>query len=68
MEQSKLSRINELAAIKKTRELTAGELKERDGLRAEYLAEWRRNAERVLDSVHIDDGKGNVKKLEKKAD
>ena len=42
MEQSKVDRINELGRIAKQRELTEEEKKERDALRAEYVAEFRR--------------------------
>ena len=39
MENSKLNRINELAALAKERELTEEEKAERDALRKEYIAE-----------------------------
>ena len=42
MEKTKLDRINELARLAKERELTPQELAERDTLRREYVAEWRR--------------------------
>ena len=42
MEKVKVDRINELARLSKERELTPEETKERDELRREYLAEFRR--------------------------
>ena len=42
MEQQNLARINELAKIAKTRELTPAEQEERARLRKEYLAEFRK--------------------------
>ena len=61
MENSKLQRINELARIKKERELTAEELAERDALRKEYIEEWRKGAIAVLENTYIQppDGKKN---------
>lgn len=41
MEKSKVDRINELARISKTRELTDDEKREQKALREEYLAEVR---------------------------
>ena len=53
MENTKLNRINELAKLAKERELTQEELTERDDLRKEYIAEWRRGAEQVLENTYI---------------
>ncbi len=66
MEQTKLDRINELARLAKTRELTQEELAERDVLRREYLAEWRRGAEQVLENTYLVTPDGRKRKLEKK--
>lgn len=66
MENSKLARINELAKLAKERELTAEELKERDVLRKEYIAEWRQGAMGVLDNVVIQTPDGKKHKLERK--
>lgn len=59
MENTKIQRINELARLAKERELTQEELNERDTLRKEYIAEWRKGAEQVLDNTYIQtpDGK-----------
>jgi uncharacterized protein YnzC (UPF0291/DUF896 family) len=43
MEKEKIDRINELGRIAKERELTDEEKKERETLRAEYIAEFRRS-------------------------
>ena len=66
MENSKLSRINELAKLAKERELTAEEMAERDILRKEYIAEWRQGAMGVLDNLVIQTPDGKKHKLQKK--
>ena len=66
MERSKLDRINELAHLAKERELTQEELSERDTLRREYVAEWRRGAEQVLENTYIQTPDGKKNKLQKK--
>ena len=66
MENSKLNRINELAHIAKERALTEEELRERDVLRKEYIAEWRKGAMQVLDNTYIQTPDGKKHKLERK--
>ena len=66
MESAKLDRINELARLAKERELTPEELTERDILRKEYIAEWRRGAEQVLENTYIITPNGTKRKLQKK--
>ena len=66
MENTKLNRINELAKLAKERELTQEELTERDALRKEYIAEWRRGAERVLENTYIVTPDGKKQKLRKR--
>ena len=66
MENTKLDRINELAAIAKKRPLSAAELAERDALRREYIADWRRGAEQVLENTWIVGPDGTKRKLERK--
>lgn len=66
MERTKLDRINELARIAKERELTQEELSERDTLRREYVAEWRRGAEQILENTYIQTPDGKKHKLQKR--
>ena len=66
MENSKLQRINELARIKKERELTAEETEERDALRKEYLEAWRKGAIEVLENTYIQTPDGKKHKLQRK--
>ena len=66
MENSKLQRINELARIKKERELTAEETAERDALRKEYLDEWRKGSIEVLENTYIQTPDGKKHKLQRK--
>lgn len=66
MTNEKLERINALARLARERALTPEELAERDALRKEYIAEWRRGAEQVLENTYLVDEKGNRRKLQKK--
>ena len=66
MGNSKLERINELARLAKERALTAEELQERDTLRKEYIAEWRRGAVAVLENTYVVTPDGKKHKLQKK--
>lgn len=68
MEITKLQRINELAHLAKTRDLTPEELAERDVLRKLYIAEWRRGAEQVLENTYLVTPDGVKHKLRKKSD
>ena len=66
MTEEKINRINELARIKKERELTAEETAERDALRKEYLDEWRKGAIEVLENTYIQTPDGKKHKLQRK--
>ncbi|MEF9972071.1 MAG: DUF896 domain-containing protein [Oscillospiraceae bacterium] len=66
MEQQKLDRINELARLAKQGNLSNEEISEREILRKEYIAEWRRGATATLDNTYIVDAQGNKRKLNKK--
>ena len=66
MEQTKLERINELAALAKSRALTDAELAERDALRREYIAEWRRSTIETLEHTYVVTPDGKKQKLKKK--
>ena len=63
MEQSKLDRINELARLKKERELSAEEIVEQARLRKEYIEEWRASTIALLENTYVVDEKGNKKPL-----
>ena len=58
MEQKNLKRLNELAALAKNRALTPEETRERETLRREYLADFRKAFQQQLDSTYVqyDDG------------
>ena len=66
MENSKLKRINELAAIAKERELTAEEFEERARLRKEYIEEFRAGARQILDNTYVQTPDGKKHKLMRK--
>ena len=64
MEQVKIDRINELAALKKERTLTEAEAAEQAALRAEYLAEFRARMRGTLDSTVIERPDGTRERVE----
>ena len=66
MEQAKKDRISELTAISRTRELTPEEQTERQALRQEYLAEWRRGTIEALESTFFVAEDGTKTPLAKK--
>lgn len=67
MDQAKIDRINELARKAKSPEgLTPEELAERDVLRREYVAAFKRSLIAQLDNTVIQYPDGTRKKLEKK--
>jgi len=66
MENKYLKRVNELAAIAKTRPLTPEEEAERQEVRKLYMAEWRKGFVQVLDNTYLVDEQGNKTKLKKK--
>ena len=66
MTDEKLNRINELAHLSEERPLTEEEKAEQDALRKQYIAEWRRGAEQVLENIYLVDEHGTQRKLPKK--
>lgn len=65
MEQSKLDRINVLYKKQKEQGLTEEENQEQGILRKEYIELFRKNFLGTLDSVKIQDEKGNIRPLRK---
>lgn len=61
-----IKRINELAAKARAEGLTPEELVERDQLRREYIAAFRRNLTAQLDNTYIVDEHGNKRPLRKR--
>lgn len=66
MTEEKKARISELTRISRERALTPEEQTERQALREEYLAGWRRSTIETLESVYIENPDGSVTKLPKK--
>ena len=66
MDQKKLDRINELARISKTRELTDEEKAEQKALREEYIIAYRASLRGILDNTVIQRPDGSKEKLTKK--
>lgn len=66
MEQSKLDRINELARLSKTRELTNAEKSEQKQLRDEYIRLVHNNLRGQLQNIRIVEKDGSITSLKKK--
>ena len=66
MEHKKIVRINELAKKKKTVGLTAEELEEQKALYSEYLSDFRKGMEAMLDGVVIKRPDGTKEPLKKR--
>ena len=63
MEQKKLERINELAKIKRERELTPEEAAEQKALREEYIAGFRASLRGTLDNTVIKHPDGRIERV-----
>ena len=65
-DQKKTDRINELARLSKTRELTAEEKEEQAVLRKEFLENFRKGFESRLQNIQILESDGTLTKVRKK--
>lgn len=65
MIEQTIARINELARKAKAEGLTPEEIAERDKLRKEYIAAFRRNLVEQLDNTYIVDEHGNKRPLKR---
>lgn len=68
MEQEKIARINALARKAKAEGLTPEETVERDALRKEYIADFKRSLVGQLESITIVEEDGSRHKLRKKGE
>lgn len=66
MEQEKIARINALAKKAKAEGLTPEEITERDALRKEYIADFKRSLVGQLEAITIVEEDGSRHKLRKK--
>ena len=66
MDDKKITRINELSAAARERELTEEEHAERAQLRAEYVAAYKQSLINHLNNTKIVDYKGNKTPLRRK--
>ena len=66
MHPQKIDRINELARKKKAEGLSPEEIEEHEGLRREYIDEYRENMRKMLENVVIQDENGNRRPLRRK--
>ena len=68
MDQKLIERINELAQKAKTQGLTAEEAQEREALRKQYLAEFRKGFQQILDNTYVETPDGEKTKLQRKTE
>ena len=66
MERAKIDRINELARKSKETPLSEEEKAEQAALRAEYLAEFRRDMQRTRDNTYLQRPDGTKEKIQRK--
>ena len=66
MEKKKVDRINELARKSKSVGLTPEEKEEQAQLRAEYIADFRRQTIEILDNTYLQRPDGTKEKLKPK--
>ncbi len=66
MEQEKIARINALARKAKAEGLTPEEISERDLLRKEYIAAFKKNLTNQLESITVIEPDGTRHKVQKK--
>lgn len=66
MDKTRIDRINELARLSKTRELTEEEKAEQKALREEYIIAYRASLRGILDNTVIQRPDGSKEKLNKK--
>ena len=68
MEQEKIARINALARKAKAEGLTPEEIVERDALRKEYIADFKRSLVGQLEAITVVEEDGSKHKLKKKGE
>ena len=68
MVQEKIARINALARKAKAEGLTPEEIVERDALRKEYIADFKRSLVGQLESITVVEEDGSKHKLRKKGE
>jgi uncharacterized protein YnzC (UPF0291/DUF896 family) len=66
MDKAKIDRINELARVKKQRELTEEETREQAALRREYIDAFKANVRATLKNVRVRQEDGSLRALEQK--
>ena len=66
--QKKIDRINELARKNKAEGLTPEEIKERDALRKEYLANFRKSFRARLENIEVVSPEEYEKRMKEKKD
>ena len=68
VDQKKIDRINELARKNKAEGLTPEEIKERDALRKEYLANFRKSFRARLENIEVVSPEEYEKRMKEKKD
>ena len=66
MDNASIARINELYHKSKAEGLTEAELAEQKQLRAQYIADFRKNLKSQLDNIDIEEADGSITNLGEK--
>lgn len=66
MDNASIARINELYHKSKAEGLTEAELEEQKQLRAQYIADFRKNLKSQLDNIDIEEADGSITNLGEK--
>lgn len=66
MDNASIARINELYHKSKAEGLTEAELEEQKQLRAQYIADFRKNLKSQLDNIDIEEEDGSITNLGEK--
>ena len=67
MKKEEIKRMNDLYHLSQERDLSEEEFAEWEGLKKQYVADFKASLTAQLDNTYIIDDKGNKRKLEKKS-
>lgn len=67
MKKEEIRRMNDLYHLSQERDLSEEEFTEWEGLKKQYVADFKASLTAQLDNTYIIDDKGNKRKLEKKS-
>lgn len=67
MKKEEIKRMNDLYHLSQERDLIEEEFAEWEGLKKQYVADFKASLTTQLDNTYVIDDKGNKRKLEKKS-